>query len=464
MDYVDLSIIFKLCVLAVNHYESTMKIKNAWICGVRDEEVIPVFGNIYISDGKIEKIERKSFKKYIRGNNKKTKNSYDAKGKVVTLPNVNFHEHIYSRLAKGLPIKGKTNNFKNILKNIWWKLDLSLDHEMIKTSAEMAALESLQNGVTYIFDHHSSPNHITKSLKSIANVLIKRGIRSVLAFETSDRNRKKNSLESMEENENSILEFETPDTKYLYGLHASFTLKDSTLKKVSEFINQNDVGIHIHLCEDPADRKISKRKFGSLPLSRLAKYNLLNDKSILSHAIHLTKNEYNKILKYNSAIAFNPDSNMNNSVGLNNFRNIPRELTILCGTDGMHANPAKSFKTLFLLMRHSGLSNKETFDRIIKTYFNQIKFVKKFFTDFPSLNKNDRAEFIIWDYVPPTPINKNNFWGHYIYGILESQVSSVIQNGEFLMIDKRLNGINKTKIRKDIYTQGKRLFKKFKSS
>ena len=114
-------------------------------------------------------------------------------------------------------------------------------------------------------------------------------------------------------------------------------------------------------------------------------------------------------------------------------------------------------------MRHSGLSNSEAFGRTISTYFNQLKFVQKFFPDFPSLKKNSRADFIIWDYVPPTPINKENFWGHYIYGILESQVSSVIQNGKFLMTDKKLNGINETKIQKDIYKQGKRLYKIFKN-
>jgi len=329
--------------------KTTKKILNAWICSLNNNQIKPVFGDIFIDNGRISKIKKKSFDKFLRGNYRKTKDSYDAKGKVVTIPNINFHEHIYSRLAKGLPIKGKTNNFENILKNIWWKLDVNLDLKMVEASAQLTAIESIKNGVTYLFDHHSSQSNISRSLKTISDVLQHSNLRSVLAFETTDRNDKNTKDQSLTENENAFLELTNSETKFLFGLHASFTINDDTLLKISNFVKLHNCGIHIHLCEDFADRKISKDKFGSLPLNRLIKYNLLNDKSILSHSIHLTKSEYKKILKHNSAIAFNPDSNMNNSVGINNFKNIPAELKILCGTDGMHANPAKSLKSLFLL-------------------------------------------------------------------------------------------------------------------
>lgn len=437
------------------------KITNAWICSVKKNSISPVFCDLILADGIIKKIKKKDWKDYLNSNTKSEKNSYDAKGKVITIPNINFHEHIYSRLSKGLPINGPTNNFTNILKNLWWKLDYALDHEMISASADMAILESIKNGVTHIFDHHSSPVHATESLSVIANALTKYKLNGVLAFETTDRNGQTLSRKSIDENINSILS-ESNDIKFLFGLHASFTINNQTLKDVAEFVNQTNVGIHIHLCEDPVDRKISLVEFGSLPLKRLIKYNLLNNKSIVSHSIHLTKSEYKKIYDHGSAIAFNPDSNLNNSVGVPNFNNIPKEQTMLCGTDGMHANPTKTLKTFFLLMRHSGLSSEEAFERVIITYFNQIKFVKKFFPDYSTLNKNDKADFIIWDYVPPTPFNKNNFWGHYIYGILESQVSSTVKDGKFLMKNKKLIGINESEIQKEIYKQGERLFKEFK--
>ena len=66
-------------------------------------------------------------------------------------------------------------------------------------------------------------------------------------------------------------------------------------------------------------------------------------------------------------------------------------------------------KQYFLLNRYKGKSFDDAFESFINTYFAQHKFVKKYFNDFPSLIEGDRADFIIWDYVPPTPISKDNF-------------------------------------------------------
>jgi cytosine/adenosine deaminase-related metal-dependent hydrolase len=437
------------------------KITNAWICQITREKVKPVFGDIIISNGKIKDIIPGDFKAYLKSNKTQSNDSYDAGGRVVTIPLVNFHEHFYSRLAKGLRIKGDMSSFYNILKNLWWKLDRSLNLPMIKASAQMAAAESIRNGVTYVFDHHSSPDNANKSLKIIAKVLKQCKMRGVLCFEATDRNGNALSNESLNENTRFLKSDVNEDIKGMFGLHASFTVSNQTLQAVSKFIYENDLGIHIHLCEDASDNVISKKNFGRLPLQRLIDNNLLNDKSVLAHSIHLTGNEYKQIEKYQSAVAVNPESNLNNSVGLMNFKLLPDNLPILCGTDGMHANPGKSLKVIFLLMRHAGFSFEEAFNRIIKIYFDQIGFVKKYFSDYPLLNKNERADFLIWDYIPPTPLNAENFWGHYIYGILERPVHSVIQGGSFLMKDKQLLAVNESELYKKIYLQGEKLFKKF---
>ncbi len=437
-------------------------ISNAWICSIKGRSVQPVFGNIILENGKITQIEKVKFEEY-RGTAKiKVKNIYDAGGRVVTVPNVNFHEHIYSRLSKGLQINGDTNSFYNILDNLWWKLDRSLDMQMVEASAHMAAAESIKNGVTYLFDHHSSPGFTKGSLHTIAGVLKKNKLRGVLCFETTDRNGTALSQKGLDENIDFFQHGVDENIKSMLGLHASFTVDDSTLQKTAGFVRQNDIGIHIHLCEAPADKQLSKSRFGKLPLQRLIDNNLLNTKSILSHSIYLTAKEYNTIEKFGSAIAINPGSNLNNAVGVNNFKFIPDSVPLLCGTDGMHANPAKSFKLIFLMLRNSGLTFEEAFTKMIKIYFDQINFVKQYFPDYPGLQKNDRADFVIWDYIPPTPFYSNNFWGHYIYGVLESPVHSVVQNGSFLMKDKKLSFIDEPEVCKEIFKAGQKLFKQFK--
>ncbi len=438
-------------------------IKNLFLARIIDEKVEPLFCDIEISNGKIDKIHEKNFQDFVEGNYETSimDNEYDAKGSLATIPFVNFHDHIYSRLAKGINVKGSTENFHKILKNLWWKLDLILDEEMIRASAMMAAIESIKSGTLYIFDHHSSPNFVQNSLRTITNTLKELNLQGTICFETSDRNGIEITKKSAQENY-EFIEGNDENFKGMFGLHASFTLKDQTLKFVSNLMKDFDTGIHIHLCEDKVDREISLKKFGELPLNRLLEFNLLNQKSVLAHGIQLKKKEYKKIAQVGSAIALNPDSNMNNSVGLPSYKKLPEDLILLPGTDGMHANIFRTFKQLFLLFRHSGESFASTFEWINRIYFNQISFVKKFFPDFTLLNEGEKADLIIWNYIPVNEMNESNFWGHFIYGALESTPKTVIKNGKFLLKDNNLT-FDEDLINKEITKQGIRLKQKFEA-
>jgi cytosine/adenosine deaminase-related metal-dependent hydrolase len=441
-----------------------MKITNAWICRINDDQIEPVFGDVNISNDKISGIDKKPFDyNEVFNETVSEKDVVNAKGCVVTIPNINFHDHLYSRLAKGLPITGPMDNFHNILKSLWWKVDTSLDREMIIASAQLGILDSIKNGVTYIFDHHSSPQTTRSSLQSIADVFNKMGINGVICFETTDRNGHQLAEEGINENKNFLENYVNENVKGLLGLHASFTVSDETLELAARIVEEYDLGIHIHLCEDKIDRELSKKQFGSIPVERLKKFKLLNEKSILSHGIHLTENDYSTIAKCGCAIVFNPDSNMNNAVGLPDFNIIPGEIPILMGTDGMNSNAVKSLKQLFLLLRHSGKSFEDSFTKIQNIYFSQLKFVRQFFPDITGLNVGDRADLIIWDYFPPTPFTKENIWGHFLYGIIESRIKNVIHNGIILLNDFKLEA------NEDIYTsnivkEGHRFFNKFGES
>jgi len=436
---------------------SEIIISNAWICLVEGSRITPRFGNLTIKDGRITAFRPLSFVDFISNPDNGEMDSFNAAGRAVTLPLVNFHDHIYSRLAKGLPISGPTDNFEHILSNLWWKLDMALDEEMIRASTQMTILEALRNGVTTIFDHHASPAFTSGSLKIIADELETYHLRGVLCFETSDRNGKDKTREALEENRRFIANHTNDNIKGMMGLHASFTCSDATLQAAADVIHQLDAGIHIHLCEDPADTRISLQKFALAPAARLEKFNLLNEKSILSHSIHLKREDYELIARTGSAIACNLDSNLNNAVGIPDFSNIPQSVPLLAGTDGMHDNLARSMKQLFLLHRFQGNGFEVTFPWFQKICFDQLAFVRRYFPDYPSLQVNDRADLVIWDYVPAAPLSEENFWGHYIYGILERPVHSVMQAGCFLMENYRLTLMDEDRINRYIYLQGERL-------
>lgn len=441
--------------------DKIVTIENCWICAFTGTDIAPQFGDIVIINGFISKIRIKNFQTYQKNPDKVNKDSYNAYGRVVTLPQVNFHDHIYSRLAKGLPLKGDFGNFLNILHNLWWKLDRILDYDMIAASARMAALESIRNGVTYIFDHHSSQSKIEGSLNVIQDNLKSFGLRGVLCFECTDRNGYKNALKGLEENRNYYTSLPNEDFGAMLGLHASFTLSDDILTEAFSLKKNCNLGIHIHVAEDNTDIKLSEEYTKYKPVKRLLKYKLADDRSILVHGVHLKKKDFEMIEDNGAALAFCPDSNMNNAVGLPSFNIIPPGIPFLLGTDGMHSDMARAMKQVFLLSRHMGFSFEQSTNMVKKIYADQLTFVKKYYPDFSSLNEGDRGDLIIWDYIPPNTLNAGNFWGHYIYGVLEYPVNSVMQKGKFLMKNQQILNVDENKIKNDIALQGERVVKAF---
>ncbi len=444
-----------------------MLVSNAWLCKVYGNKVNPVFCDFLVEDGKINKIVEKDFIEYVNVSSKETENDndiFDVEGAVVTIPIVNFHDHIYSRLAKGVPVSGPMDNFLNILKSLWWKLDLALDQEMVEACAYIAASESIKNGVQCIFDHHSSPNYITGSLCCIKEIFQQYNLDGVLCFETSDRNGEQIKKKAINENDSFIKKFTNTNFQGMYGLHASFTVDDSTFSTVSKLQNDSEAGIHIHLCEGEVDNTLSVKKYGARPVERLMKYNLLNNRSIFAHAIHISNEDLEILKDCECAIAINVESNLNNSVGLPILTEFSDEIKLLIGTDGMYSNVSKSLKQLFLILRHQGISFDKAFRILDKIYFDQIKFVKQYFPDYTTLNINDSANFIVWDYVPPTPLTRNNFLSHYIYGIVERNVKASYSKDNFLMKNFNINFPQDKNIKRLINESGRKLFNMMKDN
>lgn len=444
-----------------------MILKNANICQFKNDSYQPVFGDLQIENGIITNINERSFEKYVRESSKKPMESnsnlseYDAQGRLVLPPLVNFHEHVYSRLSKGLPVKGDLSNFLNVLKNLWWKLDRALFQEAIEASAQIAAIEAIKNGVGTLFDHHASPKFVSGSLEIIKKVLKAHGLDAVLSYEISDRNGIENMKEGVQENLDFIRFQTSQHCKAQFGLHALFTLNDETLKYIQEQTADLKAGFHVHIAEDKYDVDFNKEKYNLSLLQRLKKFNLINEKTFLVHCNHIDKNELEAVAKQKATIVHNPDSNFNNAVGTLNLLEVPQNCNLVLGTDGMHSNILRSIKMAFLNVRHQNLNSTigfEIIDRIIK---NSFATQEMFFGKSPKLQLGDVADFIVLDYVPYTPLDKENFLGHFLYGATEVPVRTMFKNGYFLMKDYDIERENE--IYQRSYEIGKKVRERFEN-
>ena len=239
----------------------------------------------------------------------------DARGGLILPGFVNLHHHFYSALARGLDPRAPMANFAEVLDRLWWRLDRALDLEAVRLSAELCAADSIRWGNTTIFDHHASPSVIAGSLDLLAGALEEAGLSAVLCYEVSDRNGRDQALTGIEENLRFLNERRAhPRVRGVFGLHASFTLRDETLVEISRR-RPEGAGCHVHVAEDPVDGEATRQAFGVGPVERLARFGLLDEHALLAHGIHLVGRDYELIARHGATVIHNPESNNNNGVG-----------------------------------------------------------------------------------------------------------------------------------------------------
>ena len=113
----------------------------------------------------------------------------DGSGKTLMPGNVCSHHHYYSGLSRGMLISaGPQEDFIQVLKEWWWRLDRGLDEEATYYSSLICSIDAIAAGTTSCVDHHASPNYIKGSLSTIAKGMEEVGVRGSTCFEVTDRN------------------------------------------------------------------------------------------------------------------------------------------------------------------------------------------------------------------------------------------------------------------------------------
>jgi len=372
----------------------------------------------------------------------------DAKGKFVTRAFGCGHHHIYSTLARGMPAPARSpQNFKQILEYIWWNLDKNLDREMIKASALASALFCAKNGITFVIDHHASPFAVEGSLSIIKDAFDTIGISHLLCYEISDRDGEKIRDAGLDETQSYLKQ----GNQGHVGLHASFTLGDTLLKKAVALAEKYDSGIHIHVAEDKADQDHCLKHYNKRVVQRLFDAGGLDlPGSILAHCLHLDEDEKALIGNSKAWVVQNIESNLNNNVGLTDYR--PHGANIMLGTDGMHSDMLRSAKAAFFTGQGiEGVS----FPAIYERFRNIHRFIKE-----NSYKGDSENNLVILDYDSPTEMNQDNFLGHFIFGIESSHVESVISSGELIVENRKLTRADEADILLFAREMGNKLWRK----
>ena len=403
---------------------------------------IAIEGNMIKEVGETSKIKYKYANKYDE--------FIDAKEKLIMPGMINTHHHIYSAFARGLDLKNPpAETFTDILKNVWWRIDKKLSLEDIRYSAYTTLIECIKNGVTTVFDHHASPMSVEGSLFAISNVADELGIRGCYCYEVSDRDGQRILKQGINENIDFIKYANAKEddmTKGMFGMHASFTLSNESLEKCREAMDGIDAGYS-----------------GKRTVERLMDYGILGEKTIASHCIHVNETELDILKETNTSVVNNPESNMANAVGVAPvIKMIEQGIRIGMGTDGYTSDMFESMKVENIIHKHNLCNSNVGFMETSKMVFNNNKeIVSKYYNNpLGVLEEGAYADVIVVDYNPMTPMDKNNYFGHILFGVSGRSVDTTVINGKVVMKDRVIVNIDEELIYKKARQVAEKLWKK----
>lgn len=407
----------------------------------------------------------------------------DCRGCLVIPGNVDAHTHAYSALARGMPYQLEPpRSFVEILRRVWWRLDLALDEASIRASARVAGMEALLAGTTTLIDHHASPNAIDGSLDILAEELGRLGLRAILAYEVTDRDGQARARAGLRENRRFLdrLAAGAPSPlRGLVGAHASFTLSDATLEACVEIARSSGRGLHVHVAEDGADERDAVSAHGVRVLERLARAGALDPAPVLAHGVHLDRAEAALFRASGATLVHNPRSNMNNAVGRAPLGLLGGRVAL--GTDGIGADMFEESRVGYL--RHleeragangaaNGNDRRHRDDRgsagstdptwPLARLAAGARLVGEAFGEpaFGRIEVGAPADLVVLDYPAPTPVEAGTFAGHWTFGLSARAVRDVIVAGRLVVSGRRLTCVDQDEIAVEARRQTARLWER----
>jgi putative selenium metabolism protein SsnA len=396
---------------------------------------------------------------------------FDARGQYVLPGSICAHTHFYGAYARGMSIPGEpARDFPEILKKLWWPLDKALDEKSIRYSAQVCLLDAIKHGTTTLFDHHASQNHITGSLDIIAEQILNSGVRAALCYEVTDRDGQEKTTAGIAENIRFYDSLRNQSSKKenrlasFFGLHAGLTLSDDTLKRVVES-SPEEIGFHIHVAEHSSDQENSQYNHGLRVVNRLSKFKILRRNSIIVHGVHLNDEEINLLAEKGCWVTHQPRSNMNNGVGMARVEEMLQAGIRVClGNDGFSNLMWEEWKAAYLAHKlwHKD-PRRMPADLIYRMAVinNAALATETFNAPIGTISEGSKADLILVDHHPYTPLTTGNLPWQIIFGFNEGMITATMANGRFLMRDGEILTLDEEKITSEALGYAPRVWSKY---
>jgi len=412
-------------------------IKDVEILSMKDEKREIVVGDILIEDQYIKDIGKLNYDSsqvdIINGKN------------CLALPGlVNCHTHVAMTLLRGY---ADDMELMPWLKEKIWPAEEKLTGEHVYCGSMLAALEMIKSGTTTFADMYFFMDEVARAVEDS-------GMRAVLSRGMTGFSDK--AYKTMEESKTFISTWQGKANgriSCMLGPHAPYTCPPDYLEKVVELAKELQVGLHIHLAETKSEFNDIRKQYGKTPIRHVYDLGLFEVPVLAAHCVHLTEDDLDILQQVKVGIAHNPTSNMKLASGMAPIPHIlERNIVLGIGTDGASSNNnlnmLEELHLAALLHKVSwGDPTVLPADRVLEMGTLGGAKVLNLEKEIGSIEIGKKADIILIDLDKPHLYPRHDLIANIIYSAQGSDVKTSIIDGQVIMKDYEVKGLDEEKIK-----------------
>jgi 5-methylthioadenosine/S-adenosylhomocysteine deaminase len=405
-------------------------------------------GAVAVKDGKILFIGKRSDVPQ----DLKAKQTINAQGKVIIPGLINTHTHIPMTLFRGITDDLDLQEW--LTRYIFPAEAKNVNENFVRVGTRLGLAEMIRGGTTTFCDMYYFED-------AVADETAKAGVRGILGetiidFPAPDN---KTNEQAMTYTENFIKKWQNnPLIIPAIAPHAPFTVSEEHLISASNLAKKYNAPLVIHLAEAESETVTIVQSKGMRPIEYVEKIGFFTNKTIAAHVVHANEKELDILKKYNIGIAHNPQSNMKLASGVAPVpMMLAKNMRLGLGTDGAASN---NDLNLWEEMDTAAKLHK-VFSKDPKVVSAEEVFGMATIGGARALHLEDKigsieagklADIAIVDFdgLHQTPFY--NIYSQLVYATKASDVSTVIINGQIVMLEKNLITLNEKSIKKDATT------------
>src|SRR6266568_517156 len=366
---------------------------------------------------------------------------------------INTHTHLAMTLFRGY---ADDLELKQWLEKKIWPLEKRLTPEICYNGALLACLEMISTGTTCLVDMYFHMDKVADAVKeSGLRALLSYGIIDPEGGEKGARERK-NTMDLLRH----IRSIHSPRIGFAVGPHAPYTCSEETLLWSRELAEKENALINIHIAETRREQADFERERKMRVGLFLDKIGFLCDRVLAAHSVWLTKSEVSLFGRKGVKVAHCPVSNMKLASG--GAAPLPEMwaagVPVGLGTDGPASNNSLD---MFDTMKTCALLHKsQRWDPTIADAQKVLDMATiegarclGLEREIGSIEKGKRADVVLVRLREPNmmPIHgPKTLVSDLVYSARGSNVDTTIVEGRILMSNRKLAGLDLSKVQRDV--------------